>query len=499
MDSLIVKRLGCCFVALWLLAAPARPLHAQAGVDRLPPRTFANLAEKVSPAIVTIEVLAHYSLPFDRNDLGEEAFYERLGAWATLHPEFEVTEEGFYTPRSGSGVVIRADGYILSSWHLLEGRGPRDVVRVSFNNGDKYEGSQVTVVGGDPLTDLVVLRVSARNLPTVGWGNSRDARPGDWVMVVGNPLDFEFSVSEGIISGKNRQVGSKVQIERLLQTTAMINPGSSGGAMVSLDGNLLGIVMAMASRSNAWQGLGFAIPEEIARPVAEHLIDFGYVKRGFLGILMEPITRFAARSRRLPQVDGVRITRFYDGFPAQRAGLRVDDIIVAVEGSDVKLASDVLREVGTRFAGEKVTLSVMRPEGRTQVQVTLTEAPSEEKLENLLRDLARAEPNPADLFPPSEPEGTRAEPDIIGLLGLRVLPRPSGEAGLVVLRVQPGSAAARAGLNDGDLLKTLDGESLTRIGRLRDLLLGAEGAVQLEAERGGKTIKLRMVLPGKIE
>lgn len=493
---------GC---AVWLLMAAAAAAQAPAGQAEMRRALshFANVAEKARPAVVTVEVLTYFPHAFNRNIIGEQAFLEQLDSWAQAHPEFLVTDEGFYSTRSGSGVILDARGHVLTSHHVVENIGARDRLRVTLLDGRRFEAPQVTVAGHDRLTDLSVLRLPSAPTPYphLSWGNSTEARPGDWVMVLGNPLDFQFSVSEGIISGLNRQVGSRVQIERLIQTTAMINPGSSGGAMIDLDGRLIGIIMAMAARGNSWQGLGFAIPEEIARPVSRDLIAHGYVKRGFMGIVMEPITMFRARLEGLPAATGVRITRFHQGFPAERAGLRPNDIITAVDGRPVRSSSDVIREVGTRFAGDTVRLTVARQDGPQTFDIALAEAPDERELAQLLRQMGEAlgpEPPPVPARARSqegvpEPPSATSDIDILRHYGFAVLPRPTPQGGALVVSVEPSGRAERAGLRVGDIVVGVEGLPFAGITQFRQRLEQAEVTARLELRRGERltTVTLR--------
>jgi S1-C subfamily serine protease len=388
-----------------------------------------------------------------------------------------------------------------------------DRLRVRTQDGRLFEGDTVEVVGHDDMTDLCVLRVAADGLHALAWGDSAAARPGDWVMVVGNPLDFAFSVSQGIISGEHRQVGSEVEIEDLIQTTAMINPGSSGGGMVGLDGRLIGIVMAMATRGESWQGLGFAIPEQIARPVADSLIADGFVRRGYLGIQMERITRFAAKRRGLPERDGVLITGLIPEFPASRSSLRVDDIIVGINGETIRDESDVYRQIATRRAGDVVRLEVAAAAGAgaaagsltgagRHVEIKLAERPApneiafhldqaERRRERLLGD--------ADETPPTLESdiavGSQEDIEFLRHLGLRAAPWLGDGRGIVLLRVAPGSIAEQAGLRAGDIVLRVDGETVAQVSQLRRRLTEAGESAQLEADRGGDLKRFMLTLP----
>jgi serine protease Do len=364
------------------------------------------------------------------------------------------------------------------------------------------EGRDVSFIGSDALTDLAVLKVRKKNIRPISWGNSRAERPGNWVMILASPLDFDFSVSQGVISGMNRQVGSKVPIEDLIQTTAMINPGSSGGAMINLNGELIGIIMAMATRSDAWQGLGFAIPEKIARPVARSIIDHGYVKRGFLGINMEAITRFRARARQLPEVDGVLIEDVLEGYPAQRADLKSGDIIIAINNRPVTTPKDIFREIGTRFKNDTVKLTVMRPDGQLNLRIKLAESPPNKRIAEMLdpdamerRRERMSEPGNVLPQPDETEEAWRNQPDLLKKLGMTVVPRLDAEDGLMVLAVRTDSPAAEAKLQVGDVLMRVGQTTVSGMVQLRRALLRQEGiAAPIFVIRAGEGKELLLPL-----
>jgi serine protease Do len=344
--------------------------------------------------------------------------------------------------------------------------------------------------------------VRKKNIRPISWGNSRAERPGNWVMILASPLDFDFSVSQGVISGMNRQVGSKVPIEDLIQTTAMINPGSSGGAMINLNGELIGIIMAMATRSDAWQGLGFAIPEKIARPVARSIIDHGYVKRGFLGINMEAITRFRARARQLPEVDGVLIEDVLEGYPAQRADLKSGDIIIAINNRPVTTPKDIFREIGTRFKNDTVKLTVMRPDGQLNLRIKLAESPPNKRIAEMLdpdamerRRERMSEPGNVLPQPDETEEAWRNQPDLLKKLGMTVVPRLDAEDGLMVLAVRTDSPAAEAKLQVGDVLMRVGQTTVSGMVQLRRALLRQEGiAAPIFVIRAGEGKELLLPL-----
>jgi serine protease Do len=477
---------------LLLAALVAAGVFGQAGsaraqnFEQLSRDTFSDLAERVSPSVVSVEFVRFRPLSPDAPN-----------------------GDGIYQSHGGSGVVIRPDGVILTSRHVVAGYTPgRDRLRVETSDGQVFEGDQAQLLAEDDMTDLAILKVSAENLEPLHWGDSRKARPGDWVIVIGNPLDFQFSVSQGIISGINRRVHSEeLKIEDLLQTTAVINAGSSGGALVDLDGKLLGVVTAIATTGEAWQGLGFAMPQHIAQPVVESLLESGYVRRGYLGVAMEPARRMGlAASLAGGDIDsGVFLSGVLPGFPADRAGLRPGDRVLAIDGASVESSDDVFRLVGTRAPGDVARLEVAREGQRMSFEVALAERPGESVIRERLRKTVEstapeASRSPAPPPPPAPPASLIRPPDqidMIDALGLVVVPRLDGAFGLLTMRVSPGSLAERAGLREGDILLEFEGEILRGVTDFR-ARLGAsrgQGDVLIRAERGSSLFSLRLEIP----
>ena len=224
-------------------------------------------------------------------DYLEKLFEKQMPQWSPGD------EEEFKYSRSGSGVIIREDGYLVTSNHVIAEVNPEDI-EITLPDGRSF--GQVALVGTDDLTDLAVLKVEGKDLPHLNWGDSEKLEVGDIVVAVGNPLEFNNSVSEGIVSAKHRVI-KKAPIEDLIQTTAMINPGNSGGALVNLDSELVGINMAIATSTGMWSGLGFAIPSKTARGVTDQIIASGKVGRGYLGIEMSAAHRQHRQAARIRQ------------------------------------------------------------------------------------------------------------------------------------------------------------------------------------------------------
>lgn len=437
--------------AVVVAGAAASPAADQA----LTRDSFRKVAKAVCPGVVNVKIrsgivfngrggMGRPSLPQDFPlDEGTRELLEKL--LESQSPNWSQTDrEGYRYRGSGSGVVVRADGYVVTSNHVIEKAKAGDI-EVSMPDGRSF--TKVTVVGQDDLTDLAVLKVEGvTDLPTVAWGDSETLEVGDHVVAIGNPLEFNNSVSEGIVSAKHRSI-KKTAIEDLIQTTAMINPGNSGGALVDLDGKLVGINMAIATSTGLWNGLGFAIPSKTAKDVSDQIIARGKVGRGYLGIEMAPLPAAFAQQVGYSQEFGIVVQGVRGGSAAEKGGLQRYDIIAKVNGKEIRETSDMHRSIGVRRAGEEVTLEVFRDGGdgkleQKSVKVALAERPSQGEMD---RDLRRT-PEPDRDGP-----GKKVVDPAAGMLGMKVTPNPKGK-GVMVDEVKAGSPVALAGIEPGDIV-----------------------------------------------
>lgn len=444
--------------------------------------TFRDVSKKVSPGVVNIKIKSN--IVFSRKS-GKGVLPPNLGlddeARELLERLFE-QQMPYMTPdqqdslkysRSASGVIIRADGYVITSNHVVADTKAEDI-EVSLSDGRSFD--KVKIVGQDELTDLAVLKVEGTGLPALAWGDSDKMEVGDFVVAVGNPLEFNNTVSEGIVSAKHRTI-EKAAIEDLIQTTAMINPGNSGGALCNLDGEIIGVNMAIATSTGMWSGLGFAIPSKIARDVSDQLISTGKVARGFLGIVMSPLEAGIARQLGYEGEYGIVVQDVHPNSAAEKAGIQRYDIISKVDGKEIKSINDMHRNVATHHAGESVDVEVYRGEGNAKavarnVKVTLDQRPGQDELEKNGRP---AEPK----LPSHKPQET--------VLGLQVTPAPKGE-GVVVEAVQPDSRAAKAKLRKGDIILEANKQKVSSQQDLQKALQGqSSDSHLLYIERDGRT------------
>ena len=416
----------------------------------LPARqSYSGVVDRVAPAVATIRV------------------EKRATATATNVPEpfreFFGRQFGDQAPPRregglGSGVVIRADGYVLTNHHVV---ADAERVHVDLPDGRSLPA---TLVGSDPASDLAVLRVTAANLPTVPFGDSDHVNVGDVVLAFGNPLGIGQTVTMGIVSAKGRATGvGDGSYEDFLQTDAPINRGNSGGALVDVEGRLVGINAQIVSPSGGNIGLGFAIPSTMARAVADQLIESGVVHRAKLGVTAQTLSPDLAASVGLKEARGALVSDVEAGSPAAAAGLKQGDVIVALDGRPITDANALRNTVAGSRPESTVRIDVLRDGRREQVSATLA-----------------ARETPATARVRRGEGGGAAEPSF----GLSVEPLtpalareagvPEALRGVVVRDVQEDGVAAAAGVQPGDVITRVDGREVTTVEGLREALRRAD-------------------------
>jgi serine protease Do len=329
---------------------------------------FTAVSEAVRSAVVYVRVEARRD-PHEGQRIPEEMerFFQQF-------PQQPRVQQG-----SGSGFIISSDGYIVTNNHVVE---DADRVDVILFDQRQFEAE---VVGTDPLTDVAVIKIDADNLPAVAMGNSDNVQVGEWVLAVGNPLGpgYTFTVTAGIVSGRGRRLESlrpqgesgNWSIHDFIQTDAAINRGNSGGPLVNVRGEVIGVNAAIASETGFYAGYGFAIPMNLARNVADQLISNGRVIRAQLGVSIQDVTPEAAEFVGLDEIRGVLVQSFADNSPAEEAGLRQGDVIVELDGEQVRYVAQLQQLVGFKRPGESVDVTVLRRGGEQQTySVTLREA-----------------------------------------------------------------------------------------------------------------------------
>ena len=306
--------------------------------------TFSEAAKKAIPSVVNISATRQVRR---RNPLTDDPTFQRFfGERFALPPETQLS--------LGSGVIVSREGYILTNDHVVEGVSE---IRVSLSDGKVVEGK---IVGTDPDTDLAVVRVSAAGLTPMTFGQSEQLKVGDVVLAIGDPFSVGQTVTMGIVSAVGRDIGPSNPFGSFIQTDAAINPGNSGGALVDVNGNLVGINTLIFSRSGGYQGIGFAIPVSIAKRVLEQIIETGTVTRGWFGVDVANISPELAESLNLKGTRGAIIGAIERGSPAEKGGLRLGDIIVAINGKPTPDVNTALNTIAEVPPGKSVPVKVIR-------------------------------------------------------------------------------------------------------------------------------------------
>ncbi|GHT33050.1 serine protease [Bacteroidia bacterium] len=269
---------------------------------------------------------------------------------------------------SGSGVIISADGYIVTNNHVIE---KSDEIEVVLNDKRSFTA---TLVGADPSTDLALLKIEADNLSPIVFGNSDNVKVGEWVLAVGNPFNLTSTVTAGIVSAKARNINilsAEMKIESFIQTDAAVNPGNSGGALVNTAGELIGINTAIASQTGNYAGYAFAIPSSIVSKVVADIKEFGTVQRALLGVTIQDITSELAKEKKIKQLDGIYVAKIADKSAAKEAGIKEDDIITGVNNVKVKSVAELQEQISRYRPGDKVNISILRDEKEKNLSVEL--------------------------------------------------------------------------------------------------------------------------------
>lgn len=275
---------------------------------------------------------------------------------------------------SGSGVIIREDGYIVTNNHVIDGA---DKIEVTLTNNQTYPA---VLVGTDPATDVALLKIDASGLPVIPFGDSSKLRLGEWVIAIGSPYDLRSTITAGIVSAKGRSMPNytgEFKIESFIQTDAAVNPGNSGGALVDKAGNLVGINTAIISQTGSYAGYSFAVPSNIVKKIVYDLIDFGSVKRALLGITMQPVDEKIAKEMKLSSLNGVYIYEVSKNGAADKAGIKAGDVLVAIDSVKVTDGASVQEAVSRFSPGEKAMVTVIRDGKEKQFEVTFQGTASE--------------------------------------------------------------------------------------------------------------------------
>lgn len=461
---------------LWLSALAVALLSPAALAARGLP-DFTGLVERHGSAVVNIsttqEQRVQRSLPhgLEMPDIPEDSpFYEFFRRFFGEGGEGGGDNGGggggrFDTQSLGSGFIISEDGYVVTNNHVIEG-ADEIIVRLS----DRRE-MVAELIGTDARSDLALLKVDAEDLPVVEMGSSRELKVGEWVLAIGSPFGFEHSATAGIVSAKGRSLPTEDYVP-FIQTDVAINPGNSGGPLFDLDGKVVGVNSQIYSRTGGFMGLSFAIPIDVAMDVVAQLKDKGRVSRGWLGILIQDVTRELAETFGMRHPSGALVAQVLPDSPAAAAGLRAGDIVLAFNGKQVATSSNLPPMVGAAKVGTEAVLTVLRDGETLELAVLLSELPEEEAFTVVPGQLEQA---PADRLGLVVADLSADERERMGL----------GDRGVIVESVESGPAQ-RGGIRAGDVIISFDGEPVPDTRRFRQLLDAVKpgNAVAVLVQRG---------------
>ncbi len=410
---------------------PASQASPAASITQPPANGFAEVAKAVTPAVVNITTAGSEHVS-DSRDL----------PWP-FGPRGHRGPEPPFGPRErrgggmGSGVIVTPDGYLITNNHVVDGAKE---LTVTLPDKREFKGK---IVGTDPKTDLAVVKIDGQNLPFVPWGDSSTLQVGEYVLAIGNPFGLNSTVTLGIVSALGRGRMGITQYEDFIQTDAAINPGNSGGALVNTKGELVGINTAIFSQTGGYQGVGFAVPATMAKPVYESLVKVGKVVRGYLGIGIQDLTQDLSQSFGLKDAKGALVSEVKEDSPADQGGLKQGDVIIGYQGSPVEDAVALQRLVTRTAVGTKATVKVVRDGREKELTVTIGEQP--DMVRTAKAETGQAEGALAGLTVQDLDRQTARE---LGLQGKM--------QGVVVTSVEPDSGADRAGLMPGDVIREIN-------------------------------------------
>ncbi len=434
-------------------ASAAATAQLPSAIDGQPVTSLAPLVEKTAPAVVNIRV----SQTVSARQFGDEAFRRFFGIPDMPQGSRQVAS-------AGSGVIVDAEnGYILTNHHVV---ADADEIQISTFDGRLLDAE---IVGSDEGTDIAVIRVEADNLVEMPIGDSDSLRVGDFVLAIGNPFGLSHTVTSGIVSALGRMgIGGSARqqsFEDFIQTDASINPGNSGGALINMSGELVGINSAIISRSGGNVGIGFAVPTEIAGSIMRQLLDFGEVRRGLLGVNIQTIDPEVAEALDISVERGALITGISPGSAAERAGLRVDDIIVEVNEEKIESASELANAIGLMTSGDEVDISYIRGD-RTRTATA--------ELGQRVMEVSSGE----EIHP--------------GLAGAQFAnASATGARGIEVTVVEEGSPAAQRDIRAGDIITAVNRIQVDSVAELQEVARN-NSIIFLYITRGDRTL-LRQV------
>jgi len=384
---------------------------------------------------------------------------------AVVYIETMPESGGYFTRRSrggatGSGVIISGNGYIATNHHVIEDGGQ---ISIMMDDGREFEAK---VVGSDKSTDLALLKVDAKELPYLTFGDSDSLQVGEWVIAIGNPFRLYSTVTAGIVSAKARNINilDDAGIESFIQTDAAVNPGNSGGALVNTRGQLMGINAAIMTYSGQYEGFSFAIPANLARKVLEDIREFGAVKRGWMGVVIRPVDQRIAKDAGLEDIAGVRIEAVNPGSAADKAGLAVGDIVTSIDGVRITSSPDFMAKVGEHRPGDELNIEFIRSKKPQRARLRLSESRGQ-----LSQDVASIEPE-----------------SVLGNIGMGVrnLNRDESDrlpkSGVLVESIRENSRVARTNMERNFIITKVNGVRVGTVEELKEEIKQARNGLYLE-------------------
>lgn len=439
---------------------------------------FSELAERQGPAVVNIsttQVIRGQAqmmpFPFDESDPAFE-FFKRF---IPRTPGGGIPRD-FENKSLGSGFIISGDGYILTNAHVVDGA---DEVTVRLTDKREFKAR---IIGADKRTDIALVKIEAAGLPAVKLADPGQLKVGEWVVAIGSPFGFDNSVTAGIVSAKGRSLPQENYVP-FIQTDVAINPGNSGGPLFNLDGEVVGVNSQIYSRTGGFMGLSFAIPIEVAMDVVEQIKTKGRVSRGWLGVLIQDVTRELAESFGMPQPRGALVAQVLPDSPAAAAGLQPGDVILSFNGRDVPTSSSLPPLVGATPVGESAGLVVLRRGERVELTIRIEELPEEDEVAS------------------SSESGDKPAANRLGLVVRELTPEMRRQfeiesGGVLIESVDPGPAES-AGLSAGDVILMLDNQPVSNLADF-ERILGAikpERATAVLVQRGDSRMFYALKLP----
>lgn len=459
-------------IILCVLAVTLQPVYARDLPD------FVPLVKKNSAAVVNISSTSKKSgtIPRDFNIPEDSPFHDFFEKFFGENPEGRRPPNEEYSSL-GSGFIISKDGYVITNNHVIK---DADEVIVRMNDRREFVAE---VIGTDVRSDLAVLKIEAEDLPTVTLGTSKNLEVGEWVLAIGSPFGFDYSVTSGIISAIGRSLPNENYVP-FIQTDAAINPGNSGGPLFNLDGEVIGVNSQIYSRTGGFMGLSFAVPIDVVENVYKQLREKGHVSRGWLGVLIQDVTRELAESFGMKHPHGALVAKVLPDSPAEKAGLEVGDIITRFDGKDISFSSDLPPIVGGSEVGRKVSVDILRRGKEATLSVTIAELPEEAGLAEKRR--APGQDESADNVLNIKVENLTSEQR--ERLGLE-------QQGVLVTSVSQG-AASQAGLRRGDVIMLINNEKIDNVKTFNDVVanLPRGKSIPVLIQRRGNPIFLALKL-----